>query len=217
MRMLYLANSLSAMTVNQYPQYCYDQVILPISAQRLRSDPLIIRSQSRFVTASRKVGAIDSNRSRSICSIPRAIDTFQTRTCPAERLERMVGRRKPLDRGHVDGHASPLAEPGEGRASGPGRPAGRSPPRRWPRAPAELARISGRGPGRPGRWERRRARRWPGSRRCRTARARRHRPFPGDASWAASIATEPEPAPMSQTTLVARMSSWASAIARTSA
>ena len=37
---------------------------------------------ARFVIASRNVGAIDSNRSRSICSIPRAIVTFHTRTSP---------------------------------------------------------------------------------------------------------------------------------------
>ena len=41
---------------------------------------------SRLVTARRNVGAIASNRSRSICSIPRAIETFQTFTWPASPL-----------------------------------------------------------------------------------------------------------------------------------
>ena len=41
--------------------------------------------------------------------------------------------------------------------------------------------------------------------------------MPGSLSWAASMATEPEPAPMSQTTLPGGMASWARAMARTSA
>ena len=93
----------------------------------------------------RNVGAIDSNRSRSICSIPRAIDTFQTRTCAGQRLERVVGRRQSFDRRHVDRHASPLAQPRVGRAQDqvdlPARP-----PTKMASGSGRVARISGAAP-----------------------------------------------------------------------
>ena len=59
----------------------------PTSTIGLRSArSLNHRTGSRLVTARRNVGAIASNRSRSICSIPRAIETFQTLTEPASAL-----------------------------------------------------------------------------------------------------------------------------------
>ena len=66
-----------------------------------------------LVTASRKVGLIASNRTRSICSIPRAIATFLTLTRPST-----TGGEARLLLGHGEGSVATLDQARQAAAEG---------------------------------------------------------------------------------------------------
>ena len=145
-------------------------------------------------------------------------DRPRSRPAPRRRaLECLMGRCQAVDRRDVDRQAAARAEPMVARCSGPGSTWRPVPPTKMASGSGSPASTSGARPST--------------GRMLGTPNASALAWIEGDvgrlgldgidhpmyASCAASIATEPDPAPMSQTMLVARMSSWARAMARTSA